>query len=102
MTNVEQYAAIGILSGALLGIFYFGGLWLTVIKLPGRKNSGRLLLYSFIVRVIPVLAGFVLTARHNPVTFFIAIATFFFVRIIMVRVIGRNIPNKEATDAVKS
>lgn len=41
---------IFILTGAALGFFYFGGLWLTVRKLLFYRRSSLLVLFSFLIR----------------------------------------------------
>lgn len=37
--------------GSGLGLFYFGGLWLTVQQLPVTKHPYRLMLFSFLFRL---------------------------------------------------
>ena len=37
--------------GASLGLFYFGGLWLTVQQLPVTQHPYRLVFFSFIFRL---------------------------------------------------
>lgn len=45
-------------AGSALGLFYFGGLWLTVRRLPAHRYSVPLFLGSFAARTAVVLAGF--------------------------------------------
>ena len=42
---------IAFIVGASLGLFYFGGLWLTVQQLPLNKHPYRLMLFSFLFRL---------------------------------------------------
>jgi len=49
--------------GVVLGIFYFGGLWLTLKKLPSSGNPYFLTLGSFFGRTVISLFGFYLVAR---------------------------------------
>ena len=42
---------IAFLIGSGLGLFYFGGLWLTVQQLPVTKHPYRLMLFSFLFRL---------------------------------------------------
>ncbi|MGK7935227.1 MAG: ATP synthase subunit I [Xenococcaceae cyanobacterium] len=42
---------IAFIVGASLGVFYFGGLWLTVLQLPVAQHPYRLLFFSFISRL---------------------------------------------------
>lgn len=45
-------------AGLGLGLFYFGGLWLTVRRLPTSRYPVPLLLASFVARTAAVVAGF--------------------------------------------
>lgn len=45
-------------AGLGLGLFYFGGLWLTIRRLPESKGPAALVLGSFVVRTALVLVGF--------------------------------------------
>ena len=42
---------IALIVGSALGLFYFGGLWLTVQQLPVTKHPYRLIFFSFIFRL---------------------------------------------------
>ena len=42
---------IAFIVGAGLGLFYFGGLWLTVQQLPVSQHPYRLIFFSFILRL---------------------------------------------------
>ncbi|WP_019509375.1 ATP synthase subunit I [Pleurocapsa sp. PCC 7319] len=42
---------IALIIGSALGLFYFGGLWLTVQQLPVTKHPYRLIFFSFIFRL---------------------------------------------------
>ena len=42
---------IAFIIGASLGLFYFGGLWLTVQQLPVTQHPYRLIFFSFISRL---------------------------------------------------
>lgn len=44
--------------GAGLGLFYFGGLWLTVRRVADTQRPKRLLIGSFVARAVVVLLGF--------------------------------------------
>jgi F1F0 ATPase subunit 2 len=45
-------------AGLGLGLFYFGGLWLTVRRLPAWRHPVPLLLASFAARTAAVVLGF--------------------------------------------
>ncbi|MBC7628733.1 ATP synthase subunit I [Ferruginibacter sp.] len=44
--------------GLLLGVLFFGGLWITVKKIINSKTPGLLMVGSFVLRITIVLAGF--------------------------------------------
>ncbi len=46
---------IAFVVGVSLGLFYFGGLWMTVQQLPVTKHPYRLILFSFIFRLAVTL-----------------------------------------------
>lgn len=54
--------ALALVGGALLGLFYFGGLWWTVQRLAQSGSPGLLTLGSFFIRTLVTLAGFYLLA----------------------------------------
>ena len=47
-----------LIAGLLLGVLFFGGLWLTVKKIASSKMPALLVLSSFIFRIGIVVAGF--------------------------------------------
>jgi len=44
--------------GILLGLFFYGGLWLTVRRLPAARYPFALTLGSLMLRAVVTLAGF--------------------------------------------
>jgi F1F0 ATPase subunit 2 len=50
-------------AGIVLGIFFFGGLWMTVQRLPSARHPATLALGSMVIRMATVLAGFLLLSR---------------------------------------
>lgn len=76
--------------GLTLGVYYFGGLWWTVRRLPGRARPGRLLLASFGLRLIPVLIGLALLLERGPAPMAAALAGLLAVRIVLTRRIARG------------
>jgi F1F0 ATPase subunit 2 len=49
---------IPLLGGVALGIFFYGGLWLTVRSLPGSHHPALLTMGSLWGRTLAVLTGF--------------------------------------------
>ena len=58
---------IAFIVGASLGLFYFGGLWLTVQELPATKHPYRLIFFSFIFRLAVTLFVVSLILGSNSV-----------------------------------
>lgn len=79
---------VGALSGMALGMLYFGGLWLTVRRIPCATHPGKLLLISFIIRLGLTLTGLWLALQIGVMAFGIALAAFFAVRHFMIRRLG--------------
>ncbi|RJQ45043.1 MAG: ATP synthase subunit I [Gaiellales bacterium] len=52
-----------IAGGTALGLFYYGGLWYTVRRLPGARNPALLTLGSLATRLAVCLPCFYLAAR---------------------------------------
>ena len=48
----------GCVCGTLLGIFFYGGLWLTVRRFPTTRHPLAITLGSLLVRMAVTLAGF--------------------------------------------
>lgn len=56
---------VGLLAGFVLGVVFFGGLWLTVRALPGARHPTALMLGSFWGRTALVVVGFVVAIDHR-------------------------------------
>jgi F1F0 ATPase subunit 2 len=85
---VSQYIlglSICLMVGIGLGIFYFGGLWVTVKRLPGAQSPALLALGSFFGRMAVVLAGFYLVMDGRWERLLMSVLGFFFVRVVSVR-----------------
>lgn len=54
-----------LLWGALLGLIYFGGLWLTIRRLPIVRHQALWLVSSLMVRNLLVAAGFYPVVIHG-------------------------------------
>jgi F1F0 ATPase subunit 2 len=52
--------AFDMMGGTLLGVFFYGGLWLTVRRLPTTRHPMALTLGSLLLRMALTLAGFFL------------------------------------------
>ena len=58
MMNEILNIGLPLIVGLLLGVLFFGGLWLTVKKIAVSKMPALLVLSSFVFRISIVLAGF--------------------------------------------
>ena len=83
---------IAFIVGSGLGLFYFGGLWLTVQQLPVTKHPYRLMLFSFLSRL--GISMFVLsliiggnTKLYNVISLLVFCLGFLIVRTIMILLI---------------
>ncbi len=56
---------LSLLTGILLGAFFFGGLWWTVQKMTGSGNPYLITTASFVIRVAVVMAVFYLLVRTD-------------------------------------
>lgn len=62
MTNTEM-VVVGVLAGLVLGTVFFGGLWLTTVRLSRSRHVLILTVGSFVGRSLVSLAGLFLVAR---------------------------------------
>lgn len=90
----------GFIAGIISGLYYFGGLWWTVQKVPTSSSPRILLAVSFIARLFPIVCVMYFAARNNPGVFFTLLPGFFLIRMVMTRKI-RSL-NKESVHATQS
>lgn len=81
---------VPLLTGCLLGILYFGGLWETVRRIPGSRRPYRLLVWSYLGRLSIVLGGFYLVMDGAWERLAACVAGFLAVRVIMIRGLGQT------------
>lgn len=79
---------LGLFSGLVLGLLYFGGLWWTLEQLPRRSRPKLWLTQSYILRVAIALTGFYFIMRQSVVALFFCLFGFFFMRWILLRKLG--------------
>ena len=88
--------AIAFLAGALLGAFFFGGLWWTVQKGVASETPALWFLGSLLLRSILVVAGFYLAAQGHWSRLAACLLGFLIARVIVVRRLTRA-PAEELT-----
>jgi F1F0 ATPase subunit 2 len=83
--NEILYMILVLAAGFLLGILFFGGLWLTVKKVGTSKSPALLVLGSFIVRIAIVVVGFYFIGAGNWRFMLMSFAGFLIGRFVMMR-----------------
>ena len=76
--------------GVILGLFYFGGLWLTLKHMIRFKRPKSFLFLSFVFRIFIILVGFWVILRLNPMTFILTFPAFLITRVILTRCLGHG------------
>ncbi|REJ68759.1 MAG: ATP synthase subunit I [Planctomycetota bacterium] len=79
---------ISFLSGCVLGVLYFGGLWLTVRRATIARQPGLLLFLSFLVRTAVTLFGFYLVMDGRWERLIACLIGFVVARALLIRRLG--------------
>jgi F1F0 ATPase subunit 2 len=88
MTVDYQAVGVGLLAGLVLGAFFFGGLMLTVRRLPTASRPTALALSSFVVRAAVVVAGLAWLAQGDWRRLAGALIGLVVMRVVLVRAWG--------------
>jgi len=88
-----------VIFGLLLGTMFFGGLWLTVRKIPQSSYPIGMFLLSAVLRSVLVLGGIWLVARSDPWAIGSCLLGFVVARILVTRVcrVGKDNPTLSHT-----
>lgn len=90
MNNMNVfYLILAIISGAVLSLLYFGGLWVTVRHLAKNEWPSWTLLLSFLIRGILVIAVFYGLLLLHWAYLAVALVAFLMVRQIMINRLGK-------------
>jgi F1F0 ATPase subunit 2 len=76
---------LAFLAGALLGAFFFGGLWWTVQKGVASARPELWFLGSLLLRTVVILAGFYVVSRDHWTRFVACLVGFLIARIIVMK-----------------
>jgi F1F0 ATPase subunit 2 len=97
--NVSDWLWLGLalVVGSGLGLFYFGGLWITIQRLPHSKNPALLSFISFLVRTIAVLLIFYFLMDGRVERLAVAMLGFIIARQILFRRLARQSAALEPT-----
>jgi len=80
------YIVIGAFAGSVIGLVFFGGLWLTTFKGFQSRHNILVILSSFVGRLLFCLAGFFLIIKFTGLAGIIAgMGTFLVVQLIFAR-----------------
>jgi F1F0 ATPase subunit 2 len=77
-----------LLGGGLIGLVYFGGLWLTIRYVTEKQGPNWLLLASFVGRAVIAVAAFVWLVNGRLPDLIAALIGFFLMRTILIRRLG--------------
>ena len=83
--NEFMSLVFALLAGALLGAFFFAGLWWTVRKMESSKHVALLFLSSMLLRTGIVVLGFYFILGDNWQRLLAGLLGFIIVRIIVTR-----------------
>ena len=85
------YSLLYLFIGLGLGLFYFGGLWLTIKKMNISRSPWILTLGSFILRTVAVFLVLIYVARKGEWSNILILLVGFVVsRIFLTRMIGKQ------------
>jgi F1F0 ATPase subunit 2 len=87
MMNEMLSLALALITGILLGVIFFGGLWWTVQKVVLSNRSALWLLGSLLLRTSIVLAGFYVIAHGHWERLLLCLLGFVMARLIVTRLI---------------
>jgi len=79
---------LSLISGILLGFFYFGGLWLTLKRLHNSKQPALLTMGSFLGRSAVCLFGFYLISGNGLEVLVFSLAGFVLSKLALIRRFG--------------
>ena len=83
--NESMSLVFALLAGALLGVFFFAGLWWTVRRLESSKHVALLFLGSMFLRTSVVILGFYFILGDNWQRLLAGLLGFIIARIIVTR-----------------
>jgi F1F0 ATPase subunit 2 len=81
--------ALALLAGALLGAFFFGGLWWTIRKGLRSERPALWFLGSLLLRTGTILAGFYFVAQHDWSALVACLFGFLIARVLVVKRLSR-------------
>ncbi len=86
--NQVVHLILAFTAGLAVGLFYFGGLWLTVQRLSQARHPGVLAAASMLVRTGLTLLAFYLIMAGRWERLLACLVGFFLMRLVLVRRLG--------------
>jgi len=91
--NSTSLLAASFFMGVLLGTFYFGGLWLTIKRLPCSRQPTLLSLASFFARSLICILGFYLIIGSGIEALLLSLAGFVLTKIALIHKLSLGYKN---------
>jgi len=83
LANQMLSSSFVLLSGVMLGLFFYSGLWWTTQKVIGDAWSPHWLLASFLLRTFVVMSGFYLIAVPDWLNLLLCLSGFLIARLLV-------------------
>jgi F1F0 ATPase subunit 2 len=83
--NESLMLILSLASGIIFGLFYFGGLWLTLKHMPDSKQPALLTVSSFLGRSVLCLFGFYLISGNSLEALGFSLAGFMLSKFTLIR-----------------
>lgn len=84
----ELSVLIAFLGGLAIGVFFFGGLWITIHRSRNMRRPGTVLFASSVVRVVLSLSALYVVAWGRWERLLIAVVGFMLARLVVLRSFG--------------
>lgn len=99
----EISVVLALLGGLVIGVFFFGGLWVTIRRVEDVQRPGMALFASSVARMVIALVGFYILAWGRWERLLIAVIGFILARMIVIRTFGYpEIPSIGNSEEVSS
>ncbi|MDR3716436.1 MAG: ATP synthase subunit I [Puia sp.] len=83
--NEIFYNILALIAGGLIGVLFFGGLWITVREGTRSKNPALWFVGSFILRLAIAMSGFYYIAHGSWQRSMICLVGFILARLVIIR-----------------
>lgn len=90
----EMKMILAFIVGALLGVVFFGGLYVTVKKLSSMKYPALFMMLSLLVRLVIMAGGIYLIMDGEIRNLLSAMAGILIVRFLMIQSLGKTVPEE--------